>query len=107
MLFIVPGIEDIVRVRGTASIHVDDTLRERCLDGNTKPKLVIKVAVDSLLFHCPKALMKSKIWSNESHIDREFLPSLLKIIKDQQIEKAQREGHLVLSLISFIINWFL
>ncbi|RQW62669.1 MSMEG_1061 family FMN-dependent PPOX-type flavoprotein [Vibrio viridaestus] len=90
LLFIVPGIEDIVRIRGTASIHNDDELREHCLDGKTKPKSVIKVTVDSLLFHCPKALMKSKIWNNESFIERDFLPSLLKIIQEQQVEKEQR-----------------
>ncbi len=90
MLFMVPGIDDVVRVKGTASIHIDDATRELCLDGKTKPKLVIKVTVDSLLFHCPKALMKAKNWSSEPFVEREFLPSLLKIIQDQQIEKEQR-----------------
>lgn len=90
LLFIVPGIEDVVRVKGTASIHVDEASREQCLDGKTKPKLVIKITVDSLLFHCPKALMKSGIWKGESFTAREFLPSLLQIIKDQQVEKEQR-----------------
>lgn len=90
LLFMVPGVEDVVRVKGTASIHIDDEIRELCLDGKTKPKLVVKVTIDSLLFHCPKALMKSKIWNNESFVEREFLPSLLKIIQDQQVEKEQR-----------------
>lgn len=90
LLFLVPGIEDVVRVKGTASIHIDDEIRALCLDGKTKPKLVIKVNVNSLLFHCPKALMKSKIWNSESFVEREFLPSLLKIIQDQQVEKEQR-----------------
>lgn len=90
LLFIVPGIEEIVRVRGTASIHCDDNSRERCLDGKTKPKLVIKVKVETLLFHCPKALMKGDLWNSEHYRKRDFLPSLLQIIKDQQVEKAQR-----------------
>ncbi|SJL84969.1 MSMEG_1061 family FMN-dependent PPOX-type flavoprotein [Vibrio palustris] len=90
LLFIVPGVEDIVRVKGTASIHTDDDLREFCLDGKTKPKVVIKVEVDTLFFHCPKALMKSKAWDNESYANRSFLPSLLQIIKDQQVEKEER-----------------
>lgn len=92
MLFVVPGIEDVVRVKGTASIHIDDETRELCLDGKTKPKLVVKVMVDSLLFHCAKALMKSKTWSKESFVDRAFLPSLLKIIQDQQLEKELRDN---------------
>ncbi|MCY9876951.1 pyridoxamine 5'-phosphate oxidase family protein [Vibrio natriegens] len=90
MLFVVPGIEDVVRVKGTASIRCDDEIRERCLDEKTKPKLAITVTVDSLLFHCPKALLKSKMRSNDAFVDREFLPSLLKIIQDQQVEKEQR-----------------
>lgn len=90
LLFVVPGIEDVVRIKGTASIHVDDAIREHCLDGKTIPKLVIKVAVETLLFHCPKAFMKSAIWKAESHQTRDLLPSLLNIIKDQQKEKAQR-----------------
>lgn len=90
LLLVVPGIEDIVRIRGTASIHTDEDLREHCLDGKSKPKLVIKINVDSLLFHCPKALMKAKVWKAEQHIEREFLPSLLKIIQDQQAEKESR-----------------
>ncbi|MFV0573879.1 MAG: MSMEG_1061 family FMN-dependent PPOX-type flavoprotein [Vibrio sp.] len=90
MLFMVPGIEDIVRVKGTASLHIDDDIREQCLDGKTKPKLVIKVKVSSLYFHCPKALMISKIWNNETYLNRDFLPSLLTIVTDQQAEKEHR-----------------
>ncbi|QMV14585.1 MSMEG_1061 family FMN-dependent PPOX-type flavoprotein [Vibrio spartinae] len=90
LLFMVSGIEDVVRVKGMASIHIDDEIRDFCLDGKTKPKLVIKVTVDSLFFHCPKALMKSKIWRSESYINRDFLPSLGKIIQDQKAEKEQR-----------------
>ncbi|SHF14342.1 MSMEG_1061 family FMN-dependent PPOX-type flavoprotein [Vibrio gazogenes] len=92
LLFMVANIEDVVRVKGTASIHVDDDIRALCLDGKTRPKLVVKVTVDALFFHCPKALMKSKIWCSESYINREFLPSLVTIIQDQQVEKEQRGG---------------
>nr|WP_287031802.1 MSMEG_1061 family FMN-dependent PPOX-type flavoprotein [Vibrio sp.] len=89
MLFIVPGIQDVVRLKGVASIHVDDSLREQCLDGKHKPKLVLKIKITSLMFHCPKALIISKVWKNSTYIDRDFLPSLLTIIEDQQIEKEQ------------------
>lgn len=90
MLFVVPGIEEVVRIRGTASIHVDDASRSECLDGSAVPKLVIKVTIDTLLFHCPKALMKAGLWNQGAYQTREFLPSLLNIIKDQQVEKHSR-----------------
>ncbi|ENM5726457.1 MSMEG_1061 family FMN-dependent PPOX-type flavoprotein [Vibrio mimicus] len=90
MLFVVPGIEDVARIKGKASLHIDESSREQCLDGKTKPKLVVKIEVESLLFHCPKALMLSKIWDSAAHNERSFLPPLLSIIKDQQAEKQAR-----------------
>ncbi|HCH02755.1 MAG TPA: phosphohydrolase [Vibrio sp.] len=90
ILFAVPGIEDVVRIKGTATLHIDDEIREKCLDGKHTPKLVIKVKISSLIFHCPKAFIISKIWKSDSYCHRDFLPSLLQIIKDQQVEKAQK-----------------
>lgn len=90
LLCMVPGVEEIVRIKGTASLHIDEELRQQCLDGKSTPKLVVKVAVEALFFHCPKALMLSKVWKSESYQDRSFLPSLLAIIKDQQVEKKQQ-----------------
>lgn len=90
VLCMVPGIDEIVRIKGIASVHIDEELRQQCLDGKTKPKLVVKITVEDLFFHCPKALMLSKIWSSDEYQDRSFLPSLLAIIKDQQVEKKQR-----------------
>ena len=83
MLFIVPGINEIVRLRGTASLHDDDALLDLCMEGNKRPKIVVKVAIDALFFHCPKAMLVADLWSAETYTDRDFLPNLGQIIKDQ------------------------
>jgi len=84
LIFTIPGIEEVVRIKGTASIHTDPKLLTLCLDGKTEPKLVIKVTIEQTFFHCPKAIMLAKLWSSDSHVKRDFLPSLLQVIKDQK-----------------------
>ena len=34
-------------------------------------------------FHCGKALMRSKLWSPESRVERAVLPSISQMIHDQ------------------------
>lgn len=84
LLFAIPGIKEIVRIKGTASLHTDIELTQHCLDGNTVPSVVVKIQIEECYFHCPKAIHIAQLWDAESHIDREFLPSLLQIIKDQK-----------------------
>ncbi|MEZ9895402.1 pyridoxamine 5'-phosphate oxidase family protein, partial [Vibrio lentus] len=48
------------------------------------PKVVIKIAVESMYFHCAKAVMRGKLWSDTFKVERSILPSLAQIMKDQQ-----------------------
>lgn len=83
ILFTIPGINEIVRLKGMASIHTDAELLAQCPDMKKTPKLVIKVEIKDMFFHCPKAMAKAKIWESDSLTDRSILPSLGEIIKDQ------------------------
>ncbi|CCN34288.1 Phosphohydrolase (MutT/nudix family protein) [Vibrio nigripulchritudo SO65] len=84
LLLMVNGVDEVVRVKGTASIHTDPDLLSACPDGNKPPKVVIKVAVESMYFHCAKAVMRGKLWSDDYKVDRSILPSLAEILKEQQ-----------------------
>jgi PPOX class probable FMN-dependent enzyme len=83
LLFMIPGIGEIVRIKGTASLHTDIDTLNLFAENNKPPKLVVKISVHKLLFHCPKAIAVAKLWSEENKVDRSFLPSLLSIIQDQ------------------------
>lgn len=83
VLFMIPGIGEVVRIKGTASLHTDGELLDLFTENKKAPKLVVKIALHKLLFHCPKAIVIAKIWSEENKVDRSFLPSLLSIIQDQ------------------------
>ncbi|MBM6552038.1 MSMEG_1061 family FMN-dependent PPOX-type flavoprotein [Marinomonas ostreistagni] len=83
ILFIIPGINEVLRVKGRASLHDDEDLIERCLEGKKRPKLVVKIAISELFFHCPKAMLVSHIWDSEHFTSRDILPSLGQIVQDQ------------------------
>lgn len=84
LLLMVNGIDEVVRIKGTASIHTDPKLLSACPDGNKPPKVVIKVLIESMYFHCAKAVMRGKLWSCDYKVERSILPSLAEIMKDQQ-----------------------
>jgi len=48
-----------------------------------KPHLVIQVKVEAAYMHCPKALMRSKLWAMESQYSVDVMPTLGEIIRDQ------------------------
>ena len=83
LMFMIPGIGEIVRVQGKASLHTDEALKSLFNEGKKAPKLVVKVQVETTLFHCPRAIAFAKLWKTENQVERSFLPSLLTIIEDQ------------------------
>lgn len=83
LLFLVPGLNESLRVNGKASLSTSDVDLTRCTDAKRRPKLVIRVAVEAAYLHCAKALMRSALWDPTRHIDPLTVPSLGEIIKDQ------------------------
>jgi len=83
LLFFIPGIDELVRVNGKATIQTDTDFLNQFDALKNKPKLVIKVYVGAAYMHCPKALMRSKLWSIESHQPIDAMPTLGEIIRDQ------------------------
>ncbi len=62
MLFMIPGLEETMRVNGTASISTDIEIRNRCTDGERAPNLAIIVNVSTCFMHCGKAMRRSHVW---------------------------------------------
>ena len=84
LMFMVPGVDEILRVKGEVTLSRDPELLNAFAVKDKPAKLVVVVTVKELFFHCAKALMLAKPWSESTYTQREFLPSLLQIIKDQQ-----------------------
>jgi uncharacterized protein len=83
MLFFVPGIDETLRVNGTATIVADaDRLGATAVRGRV-PKAGLLITVAEAFFHCGKALKRARLWHPEEHVDRNSFPSLGRIVAEQ------------------------
>ena len=83
LIFLIPGFNETLRINGRATITKDDKTLELLAHQGKKPKSAIIVEIEEVYMHCAKALIRSKLWSEESKVDRKAMPTLGQIIADQ------------------------
>lgn len=82
VLFLIPGVDETLRVNGEAWIDDDLALREAHAADGKVPETVLVVRVREAYLQCAKALMRSKLWAEESRIERSRLPTMGEMLKD-------------------------
>ncbi|WP_340644161.1 MSMEG_1061 family FMN-dependent PPOX-type flavoprotein [Phenylobacterium sp.] len=83
LMFMIPGFDDVYRVNGKASASADPDLLGAFVEFGKTPRLVLSITVEEAFFHCPKAIMRGRLWDPEAQVDRSALPSLAEVIFDQ------------------------
>ena len=83
LIFFVPGIDDTLRVSGTARLTKDEDLMASMEEFGKPPRAVLSIAVTEAYFHCGKALMRSKLWSPDVQVKRSVMPSISEMVHDQ------------------------
>lgn len=81
LLFLIPGVNETMRINGRADIVVDPELCESFAMGGKLPRSVLVVTVDRIYFQCQKALVRSRLWDVEAQIPRSDLPSTGKMLE--------------------------
>jgi len=76
LLFMIPGIGNTLRINGRAEIHDDPALCAEFEMQGKLPRTVLSVTTDSVYYQCPKALVRSRLWSADAQIPRSELPSM-------------------------------
>lgn len=82
LLFLIPGMDETLRINGEARLTVDNVLRERLAVEGKAPTSVMIVKVKTAYMHCAKAFMRSELWLPDTWPDRAMLPTLGAILKD-------------------------
>jgi uncharacterized protein len=82
LLFLIPGIGETLRVNGRAAISLNPELMQSFAVNGKLPRCVLVVHIDSIYFHCSKAIVRSKLWDEAAKIDRASLPSTGTIIAE-------------------------
>ncbi len=93
LIFLVPGINETLRVNGTARITRDATLLGPLAAQGKVPTVGLLVEVEEIFFHCGKALMRSKLWDPATRVERGTFPTLGRILAEQtrriEVEEAE------------------
>lgn len=83
LLFMVPGVNETLRVNGTGAIVADRKLLEPMAAQGKIPASALLVQVHEAFFHCGKAMIRSRLWQADAQIERSSFPSLGRIVADQ------------------------
>lgn len=82
LLVLVPGMNETLRINGTAQITDDARLLEPCAVQGRAPKVGILVHVEEAFLHCAKALVRSKLWDAAAQVDRAQFASYPEMLRD-------------------------
>lgn len=83
LIFFVPGIDETLRVNGSASLLTEADALASSAVGGKMPRTGLLIRVAEAFFHCGKALKRARLWDPASQIDRASFPSLGRVIADQ------------------------
>ncbi|MDP6406650.1 MAG: pyridoxamine 5'-phosphate oxidase family protein [Alphaproteobacteria bacterium] len=86
LLFLVPGVNETLRLNGRAVISTEAARLAALAVGGRQPKLALVVTVQEAFLHCAKSVMRAALWDPESRIPRDRLPSLGQMLADQIAE---------------------
>lgn len=82
-IFLIPEVEETLRVNGKAKITTDRMLLDQCEVAGKTPTLGFLIEVEEVYFHCAKAFKRSNLWNPAAWQGRGELPSLGVIMAEQ------------------------
>ena len=76
LIFLIPGKLETLRVSGEARIVRDEAVRKRMAVDGKVPEFAIIVYVEHAQVHCPKCMIRSKLWQPDTWLDSSGVPSI-------------------------------
>ncbi|MEJ8852358.1 pyridoxamine 5'-phosphate oxidase family protein [Variovorax rhizosphaerae] len=92
LIFMVPGVDETLRINGTARLRDEPVFTDLFAQERQRPKLVIEVQVQEAYLHCAKAFMRSELWQPDTWPARDALPTMGQMIRDQMRADAVLES---------------
>ncbi len=83
LLFLVPGLEETLRVNGEARVTTDPDVLDRTTIEGRRPKVAVVVDVRECYVHCGKALRRSGLWDPSTWPATDERPSAGEVIVGQ------------------------
>ena len=93
LLFLIPGVNETLRINGRARIIVDEDLSASFAVNERTPKVLIEVTAERVYFQCAKALVRSRLWAAETQAPRSTVPSTGQILQEITGGKVDAAEH--------------
>ncbi len=99
LLFIIPGLNETLRINGTATITSDQNLLLPLEANGHIPSLGIIVKTEEIYIHCAKAFIRSSLWDSTTWPSKSDYPSPAKVLashtrtKKSDVEKQLKESY--------------
>jgi PPOX class probable FMN-dependent enzyme len=95
LLFMVPGLDETLRVNGRATITTDPWVLDRCQVRGLRPNVAVVVDVEAAYIHCAKALRRAGLWNRDSWPDLSSMATPACMLRDHigldvSVEESQR-----------------
>ena len=78
----IPGVDETMRVNGTAEILDDPDVCERFSIRGRRPKTVLRVTADEVFIHCGKAPVRAGLWKPETWTPSRPVATLNEMVRD-------------------------
>lgn len=99
LLFLVPGMNETLRVNGLANVTDDLQLLSGSAVQGRAPSVGLLIEVQEAFLHCAKALVRSDLWNPAKHIDRGVLPTYGQMLTDHceglTVDEFERQGRIM------------
>jgi hypothetical protein len=103
LLFLIPGMNETLRVNGRACLTHDPAILARhVVQEGRPPRIAVGVEVEQAFLHCAKAFIRSSLWKNETWPSLDGLARPAQIWKDhlkvpnltvEAIEEMERHAY--------------
>lgn len=81
LLFLIPGLNETLRVNGRAHISIDPELLASFAVNEKLPACAIVIEIDTIYFQCARALKRAGLWNVETQVDPKTLPSAGELVR--------------------------
>ncbi|MGY1806062.1 MSMEG_1061 family FMN-dependent PPOX-type flavoprotein [Blastococcus sp. SYSU D00669] len=88
LMFLVPGIDETLRVYGTGSLVAAGDLDLDLTEFGRAPRSALLVEVRSAYFQCGKAVMRSGLWDPERRVERSAFPTFSEVLRDHCADES-------------------
>lgn len=82
LLFLIPGVDETLRVNGRASLTTDPVVLDAVTIGGRRPRLAVGIDVRECFVHCAKAFRRSYLWSPTTWLPPDQRPSAACALRD-------------------------